>query len=369
MRILYVINTLDAGGAESVLYNLLSYLRANRKSVHVEVLTLYAVGHFGSRLIEMGLPVHCLGLQSKYAPSGVWKIIQFLRSRSFDVIHSHLFPTIYFVALASRFFPNVKWIYTEHSIWNRRRKYRLLRLLERSIYSRFDKVIAVSQVVAEGLTEWLPSVKPKLVIIPNAVPIPSPEMLSLWKEVKTKTPVILFVGRLHQAKGLDILFHCLTLLQVPEYKMKIVGEGNLRTQLEALATELGIRERIEFLGFRSDVQSLMLNADCLVLPSRWEGMPMVVLEAMALGTPVIASRVGGIAEVIEDGKTGWLVQPEHPEELANVLSCVLSKPERSFEVVTNALAVIRMRYSIEKMAEETIACYLSVLERAGAVKR
>ena len=210
------------------------------------------------------------------------------------------------------------------------------------------------------MAKWLPSIKGKLETVPNGVHIPP------WAARKAVSgtggpPVILFVGRLRHAKGLDVLLHALAGLPVAGYQLRIVGDGELRKSLENLAVTLGVRDKIVFLGFRSDVTALMSSADCLVLPSRWEGMPNVVLEAMAIGLPVVATRVGGIPEVIEHGLTGWLVPPEDPLALAAALATALADRRRARCIAESARQRVARDYSIEAMSERTLEVYTQVL--------
>ena len=142
---------------------------------------------------------------------------------------------------------------------------------------------------------------------------------------------LLFVGRLRIRKGVEVLLEALRELraQHPEARLLIAGDGEHRAALERRAAELGLGPAAVFLG-RCDaprVRGLLGGAAALVVPSTYEGMPLVVLEAMEAGVPVVASRVSGIPEVVEDGVTGWLVPPEDPEALADALVRVLEDPD------------------------------------------
>jgi len=362
VRLLYLIDSLAGGGAESVLANLLHYLAEHEPQVECHVATLYPTPE--KSLAGKNFPVHCLDLPSKYAGSGAARLVRFLRAEHFDLVHVHLFPANYFAAWASLRVTDVPWIYTEHSMWNRRRRFLALRALERIIYSRFERIVAVSESVARSLIQWLPSVGPKVRVIPNGVLLPPGYPNRLPGSVGDRA-TILFVGRLEYVKGVDVLLRALAALP-PSVTLWLAGAGAQRAQLEQLADTLGISDRVKFLGFRTDVQQLMIEADCLVLPSRWEGLPMVVLEAMAGGTPVVASAVGGIPEVIEDGVTGWLVPPEDPASLAQALITALGDSDRRRRICDAARARVAASYSIDVMAQRTLALYAEVLGQSVA---
>jgi glycosyltransferase involved in cell wall biosynthesis len=147
------------------------------------------------------------------------------------------------------------------------------------------------------------------------------------EEVEEAPGYLLFVGRLRIRKGVEVLLEALR----PGMRLLIAGDGEHRAALERKAAELGLDSRIRFLG-RCDaarVRGLLKGAAALVVPSIYEGMPLVVLEAMESGVPVVASRVSGIPEVVEDGRTGWLVPPEDPRALAAALIEVLERPEEA----------------------------------------
>lgn len=137
---------------------------------------------------------------------------------------------------------------------------------------------------------------------------------------------LLFVGRLRIRKGVEVLLEALR--AVPGARLLIAGDGEHREALERRAAELGLGPAVLFLGRcdASRVRGLLSGASALVVPSTYEGMPLVVLEAMEAGLPVVASRVSGIPEVVEDGRTGWLVPPEDPEALAAALAEALESP-------------------------------------------
>jgi glycosyltransferase involved in cell wall biosynthesis len=141
---------------------------------------------------------------------------------------------------------------------------------------------------------------------------------------------LLVVGRLRIRKGVDVLLAAMPelLSRQPSARLVIAGDGEHRAALERHAAALGLGESVTFLGRAgaAQVRELLRGAAALVVPSIYEGMPLVVLEAMEAAVPVVASRVAGIPEVVEDGRTGWLVPPEDPSGLAGALAAVLSDP-------------------------------------------
>jgi glycosyltransferase involved in cell wall biosynthesis len=362
VRVLYLIDSLAGGGAESVVANLVNYLAQNKPDVTCHVVTLY---HTDKKYLSgKNFPFHCLNLGSKYSLKGIGQLGSYLSVGQYDIVHTHLFPANYYAAITSLRFPSIRWIYTEHNVWNRRRQFPLIRKLEAAVYLRFDITIAVSHLVAALLKQWLPSVQSNVQVIPNGVLIPEVQRYNI--DLPSAEHTILFVGRLERVKGIDILLKAFASLSLPAILL-LAGDGSQRSELEELALALGISDRIKFLGFQADIQQLMASVDCVVLPSRWEGLPMVALEAMAVGATVVAAEVGGLPEVIEHSVTGWLVPPEDPQALACTLREVLINKRQSYYVGQNARQRIVELYSVEAVAQKTLNVYSEVLDQPKKV--
>jgi glycosyltransferase involved in cell wall biosynthesis len=139
--------------------------------------------------------------------------------------------------------------------------------------------------------------------------------------------------------------------ELPDIKCLIAGDGPERKKLEGLRKELGLEESVFFLGNRNDVPDFIASLDMFLLPSRWEGMPNVLLEAMACGKPCIASAVGGCPDLIEDGKQGLLVKPEDPGELARTVFDLLAKKDRAAKMGRAARARVEAEFSLTSMIE------------------
>jgi glycosyltransferase involved in cell wall biosynthesis len=186
-------------------------------------------------------------------------------------------------------------------------------------------------------------------------------------EAEGEPGYLLFVGRLRIRKGVEVLLEALAGLRgrFPAAVLKIAGDGEHRAALERRTDELGLRDAVAFLGGCAGprVRALLRGAAALVVPSIYEGMPLVVLEAMDMGVPVVASAVSGIPEVVVDGETGWLVPPEDPEALGRALAEVLGDPgearrrgetglRRVERLYRSAVAAASWRALVEKRVEK-----------------
>jgi len=171
------------------------------------------------------------------------------------------------------------------------------------------------------------------------------------------------VARLTEQKGIATLLRAMKLLvsRDARYRCVIAGEGEDEARLKALCRELGLEKRVRFAGHRSDIPALLEALDVFVLPSLWEGFGIVLLEAMALDCPLVASCTGGIPEVVEDGATGLLVPPGRPEALATAVHGLIQDEGLRRTLVRTARQALDHRFSADRMAQETAALYDEVL--------
>ena len=359
IKVLEVIDSLGSGGAESLLKNFVLEAKKN-KLFNIEIATLYSNAIFKEEVKSAGIPVWGLNLEYKYDLRVIIKLIKLIKKRKYDIVHVHLFPANIFAALASLFLPKkIKWIFSEHNIYNRRRSFKIFKIIDSFTYSRYLNIVCVSKQVQSTLLSWMPSVKGKTKVIPNAVPVPeflSPNLLKIYD--------ILFVGRLTQAKGIDVLLKAIKILKnkySKNLKIAIVGDGELKENLTTLTVALGVNREVKFLGVRKDIDELMLSSKTFVLPSRWEGLPMVVLEAMSRGMSIIATTVGGIPEVIESGKEGILISPENPEALAQAINDLLENEELQKKLRQAAYKKVREKYSIDTYSIHMLDFYKSLV--------
>jgi len=235
-----------------------------------------------------------------------------------------------------------------------------------------DRVIVCSHSMKEEICNHFNLPQEKVDIIPNAIDASNYEIPVDRGAVRQRYGIgwgeklILCVGRLVPQKGVKYFIRSIPLIakKYPEAKFIIVGEGWSRDLLEAEAQTSGHKNKITFTGFASDKQviELMTSADVLVVPSIYEPFGIVALEGMATGVPVVASQVGGLAEVIEHDKTGVFVYPRSPESLAWGIDKVLSDPDHAKLLTKNAKEKLHKAYSWEAVAMKTVEVYKKVVE-------
>lgn len=193
--------------------------------------------------------------------------------------------------------------------------------------------------------------------IPNGTDIPTQSPVAPIRDV-------LFLGTLKKQKGVDVLMRAWAMTKCTDgHRLLIVGDGPERRALEDLARSLGIEPRVRFLGLRHDVDQLLARRRVFVLPSRWEGMPNALIEAMAHGLPCISTSVDGVTDVLDDGKSGLLVEPENPKALALALDRVLTDHAMASRLGGYARARVIQRFSILAIIKEYMQLYEKFLVR------
>lgn len=234
--------------------------------------------------------------------------------------------------------------------------------LQRHAYRCAHQVVANSEAAASHL--WQEGVSAhRIQVIPNGIDI---VRYNVRRGVRPVTTVVT-VANLRSEKAHEVLLHAAAHL-LPRHRglrYLIIGDGPRREELMQLATSLGLDSQVTFMGHREDVPALLAQADVFVLPSRSEAFPNGAMEAMAAGVPVIASRVGGLLDLIEDGRTGILVSPTEPAAFAAAIEQLVLHPERAFALGRAARDEIARRYSFERMVAAFEHLYFTQLAAAG----
>lgn len=223
-------------------------------------------------------------------------------------------------------------------------------------------LVAVSSQVREMLVEREDILAERVVVIENGIEsleidaFSSEEKKSLRAELgmRGKATLLLTVGRLSVSKGHTVLLKAIAQIapQIPNALFAFAGEGALRAQLQEEAARLGIAQRVRFLGVREDVPQLLLAADIFVQPSLWEGLSLAMLEALLSGTPVLATRVEGVVDVIEEGRTGLLVPPGDVDALAAAILRLAQDADLRKRLGRAGRAHAQTQYSVERMCQQ-----------------
>jgi len=278
--------------------------------------------------------------------SGAWRLWRELRRHKFSIIHQHAGGAL--ITRIARWATGAKIVLHVHG-----------RVIEAQGFNpvpirvqNADIVIASSQAVAQYVTGSTPRVVYAGVRIPSHVP--NRPALSGKRET-----TIGVGGRLAPIKGIPNLVRAFGLLhpEFPEARLEIAGEGPERGSIAQLVDELDLRNCVTLLGWKSDFASVLANWDIFVLPSLEESFGIAAVEAMAAGLPVVASDVGGLPEIVQDGETGWLVPAGDPGQLADRLRTLLLQPEKRVRMGIQGKNRARTHFSEDRMVAEFAEIY------------
>lgn len=365
LKVLQLIPTLDRSGAEKQMALLAAGLPRDR--FRVEVAALTRLGPLQEDLRDAGVPVVNLGKRFKLDPIAFGKLCGFLRRGKFDILQTWIFAANSYGRAAARLagIPVVVTAEMAVDLW----KGKGALALDRRLARWTDKVVGNSHAVVDFYRgAGIPEAKLEMIYSgisePGAVADPAETRKALG--VAPGTPVVLYAGRLAPQKGLINLVNALdVLLHVrPDLVAWIAGDGPQRLELEDLVRRYRIEHAVRFLGHREDVPALMAACDVFVLPSLYEGLPNVVLEAQQAGKPVVATVAPGTTEAIRDEETGLLVPLNDQVALARAIRRVIDDRELGRRLGEMGKAAVASDFRVADMIDR----FASLYERLAAEK-
>ena len=323
------------------------------------------------RLDEAGVEVLELARRSRFSVSPWIRLIRWLRSNRVDVVHAHKFGSNAWAVLCG-WLGGVPAIVAHEHMWSYAEAGALRRFVDRRwIAGGSDVLIAVSAEGRRQMIEVEGVSADEVIYVPNGVPAAESgeaEDASDLFGLPAEAEVVGTVALLRPEKELGLLVEAVALLRPehPAVHAVIVGEGPERERLELLIAERGVEAAVHLVGYRDDVQKLLPSWEIAVCCSRFEGGPLSVMEYMEASLPIVATRVGGLPELLEDGRCGVLVEPGDPSALAEGIAALLSDPARRGELGRNAFERKRNVYSLAGWVRHMEALYEEVLAAAGA---
>jgi glycosyltransferase involved in cell wall biosynthesis len=333
-------------------------------------------GPFVMRMNERGVETHLVHLAPLFNPIALWRLTQLLARERVTILQTHGARANFYGRIAGRLAGVPVIISTVH---NSLKDYEV-RSLRRWFYTFLlrltlplvHQIICVSDANRRDLIEECPATEAKTQTVyngvdPSAFPL-QPDCQKVRRELgMTEGPVLVMIARLTEAKGHCYLLQALPcLLETwPQLCCVCVGDGELHDQLHRLTVELSVERSCRFIGVREDIADILAAADVVVLPSLSEGFPFVLLEALAMGCSVVASRVNGVPELIEDHKTGLLVPARDSQALTAAIREVLSDPIAASKMGAAGRAVVRERFTVDQMVANTTAIFDAAMQDAG----
>lgn len=371
IKLLYLVNTLTYGGVERLLMNLCQALDKTQFDITVVYFRFQAP--FADLLKDEPVEILNFSRNGKLDPFAFLKLVELIRRKRIDILHCHT-PQVSVLGYAAKLFaPVCAFVITRHlEVFDKaaRLDYRLEQLVAR----RADKVIGVSDKTTAYAALQAGVQADRLCTIYNGIRLADlpPKRQTLQPHRHPDIPIVIgTVGRLVFQKGFNYLIEAAIQLkrQLKNFRIDIIGDGELHEELTALIAAKGVGDCVRLLPAmpRPDLLRTMQQFDIFAMPSRWEGMSGVLMEAMALELPIVAADVSGVEKLLTHGKTGFVVPKENAEALATALSGVAklvrqNAPELS-AMGNAARTVIVENYSIDRIARLHESLYRSLLDR------
>jgi len=345
MRVLHVISSLEIGGAQRLLSDLLPIQK--QQGIDVSLLVLKSEDNaFSKKVADAGVPIISLDVKSFRNPFLAFKVRKVIGQ--YDVVHAHLVHSLYICSLAARGL-KTKLVYTEHSTSNNRRGKAYLRPIEKYIYGRYDKLISISQQTQGALQDWLQSNDERFVVINNGVDTKA--FANVHKEVIPKS--LIMVSRFASSKDQETVIRAMKELD-DDVILRLVGDGENLEHCKQVVRECGVEDRVQFLGARADVAELVAESYIGVQSSNWEGFGLSAVEMMAAGLPVIATDVNGLKQVVEGA--GEIFHKGNESELVTKVNHLLNANDYYKEISRKCKERAQL-YDIHIMSSKYIEVY------------
>ena len=386
-KILYVIDNMQYGGGERAFGQLISLLSKDKYEIDV---ACKPGGVFEEKIISSGASLRPVDMGSRYSPKAILQLFSIMKKRSIDIVHSQGGRADFFTRVAAKL-AGVPIIVSTIAMPVEGFDVNPLRKSVYAAFDRFserfvDKFIVVSKALEHALIEKHRINKEKVVLVPNGIEVEEyrPEERGVEHGaggkghgvreefgLGNKIPLVGAIGRLVWQKGFEYLIKAIPSVaeKFPEAKILIVGEGELEAKLKAESEKLKVRDKIIFTGFRQDIKEILSAIDILAMPSLLEGMPFVILEAMAMAKPIVATDIESITEILDNGKTGILVPPKDPDALSRAIISLLTDGDKARQMGFEARMTVEEKFRVEVIVDRVEKVYQELLQSLALKKR
>ena len=353
-NILFFPRTMGLGGTENVVLQLCKILKplvnkvvvCSCGGVNVDVLGKMGIKHYEIPDIESKSIKTVLSVSKR--------LLYIIKIENITIIHTHHRMAAFYVSLLGLYKKSC-FINTAHNTFSNKRK------LTRFAY-KYANIIACGEMVKRNLTEYFALPDTQVTVIHNTV-MPFDGLLiedELIRKLHAKGCFIVGnIGRLYKQKGMEYYIQSIpdVLKEHPQARFLIIGGGEEEKKLKSLVKETGVESSVYFLGYRTDIQSLMSQIDLIVLSSLWEGFPLTPIEAFSVGKTIIATAVDGTVEIVEDGKSGMLVSPCSSTQIAEKVNWAIEHPEEIKNMEMAAIKRFESEFSFEALRQSYINYY------------
>lgn len=369
IKVLHVIGGGELGGAEMHILNLLTHMDRERFEVRLCCL-------FPEPFVQVaranGIATDAVVMRHKLNIGIVDNLMEIIRGHQIDIVHTHGVRANLVGRLAAKLAGIKHIVTTVHSVLEQDYPSffarQVNRLMERITINSVERFVTVSDLLKQDLVgHGIPAVK--ITTIYNGVNLAAFRQERVTGDVRKDlgidpdVPVLGMIARFHPVKGHRFFLEAAkTISRVrPACRFLLVGSGQYRSEVEAMVKQLGLREQVIFTGYREDIVDVLHSLDILVISSLSEGFGLTAIEAMAMKVPVVATRVGGLPEIIKHGSNGILVPPAEGQAIAQAVLDLLANPEDSRAMAARAFEHVRENFSVEIMAKNTEQLYCSLM--------
>jgi len=365
MKVFHLITTLSAGGAELHLFTLCRYLKKQNVEVVVACLRERVKGSRSLRVDfeKAGIKVITLNADSRYDYRVFGKIARVLTEERPDILHTHMPRADLAGAFAALLNPSVAWVCSVHAIYSEDWSGRWTLPLIRCLWRRADTMLCISHAVKDWLTQQgVPSEKARVIhygIETGLFFRPKGRFRENWN--LNGNTVIGSIGRLEPRKNHECLIAAMPQIckAVPNAILLIAGHDPWRygETLRQLIDQLDLRSNVRLVGFQNDIPTFLNAIDVFAFATKSEGFGQVLIEAMAAGKPVVASKIPPLTEIVIDGETGLLVEPGDPKAFADAITALLMDPNQRQCMRQLAETRVQQHFVADRMAAETLSLY------------
>lgn len=331
IKILYIIPSLQSGGAERFILDLIYNL--DQEKFFPQLLLFNSRGQevFYQEAVSHKIKIKIIEKRFKIDLLNFFQVYKYIKKNKPDIVHTQLGGDVY-GKLAAKLAGIKKIISTEQNVLHN--DGRVIRFLKRRTAYFSDKIIAISSAVKRDISRKYKISSEKINLISNGIDVErfkegqqTKDLSDFYQKIRSNPDQIIFgsVGRLSPQKNFSLLIEALARVKNNNFKCFIVGEGELRPKLEKQISSLKLEDKIKLVGPRSDIYNFLSTLDFFVLPSRWEGLGIVLLEAGICSLPVLASATGGILDIVKNNKTGVLFKNNSRNDLIKKLNYFLDK--------------------------------------------
>ncbi len=375
-NLLYVFDNLEFGGGERVFTQIINRLSGERYKIMVACLP---TGAFIEKIKGSEVEVKSVDMRNRFNPGVILQLADLMKRENVDIVHSQGARADFFARMAARL-AGVHIVVSTVPMPVEGFDVNPLRKLIYMVFNRFserfvDRFMVVSDALEKIMIEKHGIAPQRVVKIYNGIEkdeycIEDKEIVYRRSRFRKESglgddvPVVGVIGRLVWQKGFEYFIEAIpdVLKRFPRAIFLIVGEGELKDELKVKSRILKLEDKIIFTGFRNDIKDVLASVDIFVMPSLLEGLPVVLLEAMAMKKPIVATKIEGIREVLENGLTGLLVSPENPQVLSEAIVDLLIHKDTARQMGLTARKVIEEGFGVDIMVQKVEGVYEELLQ-------